>query len=387
MRLTLTEREIAFRDELRAFHREHVDPAWRQRHRTLDELCAYQRTWDGVLYAGGWAAPAWPTEYGGRGANAVERAIFADETARAGAPEGLARHGKRLVAPVLMRFGTPEQRAHIEPILRGDEVWCQGFSEPDAGSDLPGLRTRARRDGDTWVVTGRKIWTSYAQYAHWVFLLVRTGPLESRERGISILLVDLRSPGIQIHPIRTLSGHSEFNEVTYDEVRVPAANLVGEVDEGWRIVRAVLQEERGADFCLSRFIDIRRTFTDVVEHARTRPPGAEAHRGTLGELYARLFGVPLLAADLLSREQDGTVPPGLVSVLKLYTTETWRRVGDEQVGRWGAALFDGGGDQLVHDYFESRHYTISAGTSEIQRNAIAGRLLRLPSSGRKGRAE
>jgi alkylation response protein AidB-like acyl-CoA dehydrogenase len=382
MPLQLTSGQLAFRDELRAFYADKVEPGWRERHHSFEELGAYLRDWEHVLAAADWAVPTWPKEYGGRGADAVERAIFTEETARFDAPEGLNRLGKRLVAPVLWQFGTPEQQEHLEPIRAGRELWCQGFSEPDAGSDLVNVRTTARRDGDEWVVNGRKIWTSFAQFADWIILLVRTGEADSRADGISVLLVDLRTPGIEISPIVTMSGHAEFNEVAFEHVRVPAANLVGEENAGWAIVRTVLQDERGADYCLARYADIRRIFEDVVSTAKALP--AE-RRGAarLGADYARVYAIQVLASDLLERGQRGTAPEGLESLVKLYTTETWRTMGDDQVRWWGAPYFTDGPIERLHDQAESRHFTISAGTSEIQRNLIASRLLELPSGRRK----
>jgi len=380
--MELTERQRAFRDELRAFYAAEVEPGWRERFATFDELGGYLRDWERVLHRGGWSVPTWPAAQGGRGADAVERAIFQEETARFDAPEGLNRLGKRLVAPVLWQYGTPAQQEHLPRIKAGEEIWCQGFSEPDAGSDLVGIRTRAVRDGDDWIVTGRKIWTSFAQFADWCMLLVRTGEPDSRAEGISVLLVDLRSPGIEIRPIQTMQGRDEFNEVTFDEVRVPADQLVGEVDGGWQIVRSVLQDERGADYCLARYQDIRRIFTDVVTSAQQSSRTTSAHLGRLGADYARIYGIQVLASDLLERGQDGAAPEGFESIVKLYTTETWRTLGDDQVRVWGELYFDAGTEERWHDQAESRHYTISAGTSEIQRNLIASRILELP-SGRK----
>lgn len=381
MPLQLTGRQLAFREELRAFYTDKVEPGWRERYDSFEDLGAYLRDWEQVLASRDWAVPTWPEEYGGRGADAVERAIFTEETARFDAPEGLNRLGKRLVAPVLWQFGTPEQQQHLARIRTGDELWCQGFSEPSAGSDLVNIRTTAQRVSDEWVINGRKIWTSFAQFADWIILLVRTGPADSRADGISVLLVDLLTPGIEISPIITMSGHAEFNEVSFNDVRVPAANLVGEENAGWSIVRSVLQDERGADYCLARYSDIRRIFDDVVSTARELPAEhrAVAH---LGADYARVYAIQVLASDLLERGQNRTAPEGLESLVKLYTTETWRTMGDDQLRWWGAPYFTEGPKERLHDQAESRHFTISAGTSEIQRNLIASRLLELP-SGRK----
>ncbi|MFF1555758.1 acyl-CoA dehydrogenase family protein [Rhodococcus erythropolis] len=384
MPLQLTEQQAAFRAELREFYSAHVEAGWRERCDSFEELGAYLRDWERVLAVHGWAVPTWPAEVGGRAADAVERAIFTEETARFDAPEGLNRLGKRLVAPVLWQFGTPAQREHLELIRSGAEIWCQGFSEPDAGSDLVNIRTRAVRDGDDWVVNGRKVWTSFAQFADWVMLLVRTGDVGSRADGISVLLVDLRTPGVEISPIQTISGRSEFNEVSFEDVRVPAENLVGEVNGGWSIVRSVLQDERGADYCLARFADIRRILEDVVRSHAKPSRVRQNHLGAIGANYARVYAIQVMASDLLARGQNGSIPEGLESVLKLFTSETWRTMGDDQVRTWGMRYFDGGPPERLHDYAESRHYTISAGTSEIQRNLIASRILGLPSARKKG---
>ena len=378
-RVTLSPTEESFRSELRAFYQQHVDPGWRGRHATLTELAAYLRQWDRTLHANGWGAPGWPREFGGRNASAIERAIFAEELVRFNAPEGLGFLGKRLVAPILMRHGSSEQKRHIDAILRGDEVWCQGFSEPDAGSDLTSLRTRAQLERDEWVVSGQKVWTTYAQFADWVLLLVRTGAPDSRERGISVLLVNMASPGISVRPITTMTGSSEFNEVIFDSVRVPAHHLVGDVDGGWPMVREVLQYERSADHCLARFADIRRSFETTARCVGGLPDNRDCHEDRLGRQYARVFAIQLMTTDYLVRQQRNSIPAGLESVLKLYTTEVWRGLGDEQALLWGEALVDSGGEQQVEDFMQSRHYTISAGTSEIQRNQIASRMLHMPS--------
>lgn len=382
MRLELTAAQQSFRDELRDFYSRTVLKDWREKYPDFESLGAYLREWEYTLDAEGWAVPQWPTEWGGRAADSVERAIFTELSAEFDAPEGINRLGKRLVAPVLMRSGTAAQQQHIARIKNSEEVWCQGFSEPGAGSDLLSLRTSARLDGDEWVVNGRKIWTSFAQFSEWIMLLVRTGAPDSGAAGISILLVELNTPGIEISPIQTISGRSEFNEVSFEDVRVPKENLVGEVDGGWAIVREVLQDERGAEFNLARFSDIRRVFEDQVDVERDLPAESR-HAATIGADYARIYTIQLFAMDLLRRGQDGTAPAALESLLKLYTTETWRGFGDHQLLAFGPEIYERGGFESLVDYYESRHYTISAGTSEIQRNTIAGRLLGLPSSRRK----
>ncbi|WP_454688914.1 acyl-CoA dehydrogenase family protein [Achromobacter aloeverae] len=385
MHIRLTPAQLSFQDELRDFYTNSVLKDWRNKYPDFESLGHYLREWEYTLDKGGWAVPGWPKEWGGRGADAVERAIFTELSAAFDAPEGINRLGKRLVAPVLMRNGTPEQQKHIAKIKTSEEVWCQGFSEPGAGSDLLSLRTSARLEGDEWVVNGQKIWTSFAQFAEWIILLVRTGEPGSGAAGISILLVELNSPGITIRPIQTISGRSEFNEVYFDNVRVPASHLVGEVNKGWPIVREVLQDERGADFNLARFSDLRRIFEQQTALERDKPKGSR-HDRTVGAEYARIYAIQLFAMDLLRREQNGTMPAALESLLKLYTTETWRRFGDHQLLSFGPEIYRQGGFESLVDYYESRHYTISAGTSEIQRNTISNRLLGLPSARKKAGA-
>jgi alkylation response protein AidB-like acyl-CoA dehydrogenase len=382
MAFELTAQQRAFRDALREFYSRTVDSQWRQKHQDFESMGQYLREWEYTLDSEGWAVPQWPAEWGGRDADPVERAIFTELSAEFDAPEGINRLGKRLVAPVLMRSGTPAQQEHIARIKSSEEVWCQGFSEPGAGSDLLSLRTSARLEGGEWIVNGRKIWTSFAQFAEWIILLVRTGAPDSGAKGISILLVPLNTPGIEISPIQTISGRSEFNEVSFENVRVPAENLVGEVNEGWPIVREVLQDERGADFNLARFSDLRRIFEEQLEVEADRS-SSERHASQVGADFARIYTTQVFAMDLLRRGQDGAAPAALESLLKLFTTETWRSFGDHQLISYGRDIFERGGFESLVDFYESRHYTISAGTSEIQRNTIAGRLLGLPSSRRK----
>ena len=236
MDFSYTESEKAFRDEVRAWLSANLPEGWGD---TVfepddeDERAMFRLDWEKKLYKGGWSGLEWPEKYGGRGATLVEKAIFAEELARASAPEGLNIIGRNLTGTTLLHHGTEEQKRRFLPkILSGEEVWCQGFSEPNAGSDLASVRTKAELDGEEFVVNGQKIWTSYAQYSSWCIALVRTDPDAPKHQGLSFLMIDMKSPGISIRPLKQISGEKEFNETFFDNVRVPVANLVGEINQG-----------------------------------------------------------------------------------------------------------------------------------------------------------
>src|SRR5437764_2585735 len=241
--------DLAFREEVRSFLEAALTPDIRTAQArqagvfSEGELC---RRWHKVLYEQGWVAPSWPAEYGGPGWSPMQRFIFADECARANAPV-LPAMGLQMCGPVLMRYGTPEQKAFFLPrMLSGEHYWCQGYSEPQSGSDLASLQTRAVRDGDDYVVSGTKLWTTHAHFANWMFLLVRTDPDVKPQAGISFLLTPMDAPGLSVRPIISISGEHEINQVFFDDVRVPAANLVGEENQGWSVAKYLLEFERGA---------------------------------------------------------------------------------------------------------------------------------------------
>jgi alkylation response protein AidB-like acyl-CoA dehydrogenase len=278
--------DLVFRDELRRWLRVHLPEGWGK---TVfepvneDENAHFRLEWERKLYAGGWNGIAWPKQYGGRGATLIEQAIFAEEMARADAPEGLNIIGRNLVATTLLHHGSETQRQRFLPkILSGDEVWCQGFSEPNAGSDLASVRCQAIRQGDHFVINGQKIWTSFAQYAQWCILLVRTDPAAPKHRGISFLLVDMRTPGITIRPLRQISGESEFNETFFDNVRVPAENLVGDLNGGWKIAMTTLAYERGPEDALGRQIRFKQDLDRLLDTASSIKRDA-ARAGRLDE--------------------------------------------------------------------------------------------------------
>jgi alkylation response protein AidB-like acyl-CoA dehydrogenase len=351
----------------------------------------FLRDWQRRLYDNGFAGMAWPRQYGGQGATQIEQAIFNQEMTRLRAPGPLNPVGMSLVGPTLIAHGTEEQKKRYLPkILSGDEIWCQLFSEPNAGSDLASLRTRAEVRGDEFIVNGQKVWSSFAHYADWGILLARTDPGAPKHRGISYLLVDMKTPGINPRRLQQMSGSSEFCEVFLDNVRVPRENLVGQVNEGWRVATTTLSNERGTT-TLATMVRFQRTFDELVELARaTRLSGRPATedpivRNRLAEFYIDLQRLKYAAFRAFSTILRGESPGPEGSILKLHWSEFHQKMQEFAMELQGPA------NQLVRDspyavrgglwqytFLWSRSDTIYAGTSEIQRNIIAQRVLGLP---------
>jgi alkylation response protein AidB-like acyl-CoA dehydrogenase len=383
MDLSFSDQETEFRHAFQAWLRANVEPGWRARcgHDPRAHWEA-RRDFGRKLFDAGWASYGWPTDLGGRAQTAAQAAIFAEERALADAPE--AGGGLGLIAQAIAAYGRPAQRDHLPAMQRCDETWCIGYSEPDAGSDLPSIRTRASRADEQWSLSGRKVWTSWAQFADYCFLLARTGARESREKGLTLFLLDMKTPGIHVRPLRQATGQDEFNEVVFDDVRMPAGAILGEVNAGWRIVSSLWAKERGPALAMRHFVNTRRALERLVDLTRTAAAPMPAEK--LGELYARAFTSQLLAFELLAFEEAGGVPDGFGSVVKLFVTDTWRRQGREDVLHLVRTQLDAADDRVaddwLFDFIESMHYTISAGTSEIQRNTIARAVLKLPTSKR-----
>ena len=349
------------------------------------EKVAFMRRWYRRLYEGGWAGLHWPREYGGRGATPIEQFLFAEEYTRMGAPSMIdIGVGPGLVGPTLIHHGTDEQKRRFLPaILKGEEVWCQGFSEPNAGSDLANCRTRAELRGDTFHVDGQKIWTSYARFADWCILLVRTDPSAPKHRGLTFLLLDMRTPGITIRPLVEMTGVAWFNEVFFDDVRVPASRMIGRLNDGWTIAITTRSHERGGSAPHAR---LAAELRDMIGMARdlgtTRDPGV---RQGLAQSWLETEIVRLVAyrqvSEMMRKGQPG--PEG--SYLKLLWSEADMRMKDLGIalqGPYGAV--DRGATRAVeggrwqYEYLWSRAASIYAGTSEVQRNIIAQRVLGLP---------
>ena len=383
MDLTFSTEEEAFRAELRAWLAANVPPE--EECATLADEVRFLVGWQRRMAAAGWVGVHWPTQYGGRGATTVENYILQEELARAQAPEVIGRIGVNLVGPTLIHYGSEAQKArHLPRILAADELWCQLFSEPNAGSDLSALRCRAERDGDGFVVTGQKVWTSYAQFADWGILLARTDPASRGGRGISFLIVDMRSPGVTVRPLTQMTGSDEFNEVFLEDVRVPAENLVGELHQGWTIAQTTLSHERGTS--PRQLVVHRMLLADLL--ALARDSGAVADpviRQQLAQVWMEVEMTKLHNWRTLTQLRRTGKPGPESSLVKLFWSEMSQRLHDTAMQVLGVRGQYGPGEpravargRWVRSYLYYRAATIFAGTSEVQRNIIAQRVLGLP---------
>ena len=374
MDLRYSESDEAFRAELREWLSRTLPEL--PEHPVRDDWPArvrYDTDWQRRLFDAGYAGMSWPKAYGGRDASPSEQLIFLDETTRARAPYvGVNFVGTLHAGPTLIAEGTEEQKsAHIPKILRGDEVWCQCFSEPDAGSDLAGLTTRAVRDGDDYVVNGRKIWCSFGQVGKFGELLVRTDPDASKHKGITWLILAMDAPGIEIRPIETLLGSSEFCEVFLDDVRVPIANRVGEEDDGWRVTNVTLSFERGTAF-VSEMVDALRMAEELAPAVTD-----VAERRELAHVVAELDALWALTKRNVSQAAHRGAPGPGAMLLKLGYSTARDRLGELSMRVLERGAFDVG-DYPVEERLRTLSLPIAAGTSQIQRNIIGERLLGLP---------
>jgi alkylation response protein AidB-like acyl-CoA dehydrogenase len=394
--LNLTPQELRFRDEVRAWFAENAPKDWVKRRNEEESmqgrfgyLCAWQRK----LYDAGWAGISWPRDFGGRGAPVMEQVIFIEEMARAEAPPMANVIALGLIGPTIIAFGTPEQKKrYLAKMLSAEEIWCQGFSEPNAGSDLAALSTTGVLDGDHFVVNGQKCWTSYAWAADWCELIVRTDPTVPKHKGLTALLVDMHSPGVEVRGLKQMSGESEFGEIFFRDVRVPVANVVGKVNEGWGVAMGTLMHERGT-FGAALQVNYRRNFNRLVEIAkhidRNGKPASEdpVIRQKLAQCYAEIEVMRLNQLRAFSRINETGVPGPEGSIQKIFWSELnqrFQQVAMEILGPYGQLAhgapdaFDEG--QWAYGYLRSRGNTIEAGTSEIQRNIIGHFVLGLPKS-------
>ncbi len=378
-----------FREEVRTWLAEHKPAA--PRPSDAAGVRAYDTGWQRTQYDGGWAGISWPKEYGGRGLSLLEQLIWYEEYGRASLPSIDSTFvGLNHAGPTLIQCATPEQKeTHLPPILRGDVLWCQGFSEPGAGSDLAALRTRAVLDGDDLVVSGQKIWTSSASVSDWQELLVRTDPDAPRHRGITWVICDMHSPGIDVRPIRSMDGETEFCEVFYDDVRIPRANVVGALHDGWRVAMSTLSFERGTAFTAGQ-VRLASTVEQLIELAGQRPGplrrgpalADESLAVRLATARAEVAALRAMTYAVISRGARDENPGPEGSIVKLYFSEIEKRVarlsmdvlgpdGLRFVSKWLPGGWSG-------DYLRSFSSTIGGGTSEIQRNIIGERVLGLP---------
>ena len=337
-----------------------------------------RREWEEELASGGWIGIAWPEEVGGRGCSIEEQVVFYEEYAKAGGPARINHLGEQLAGPTIIAFGTQEQKDRFLPgILAGTELWCQGYSEPNAGSDLAGVRTRAELVDGQWVVNGQKTWTSLAHLAHWCFVIARTDPASSRHKGLSFLLVPMDQPGIEVRPIIQLTGTSEFNEVFFDDAVTAADNVVGAPGDGWKVAMGLLAFERGVS-TLGQQVGFTREYAEVVELAR-RNGTFERYEDELVDAWASLRVLKHQALRTLNNDQ-ATSTGVEANVNKLLWAPWHKKLGEiaMKVSGSPATLVDGELTPLQNLFLFTRSDTIYGGSSEVQRNVIAERLWKLP---------
>ncbi len=377
-----SELDGAFRDRIRTWLAEHLRGEFAalrgkggpgREHEAFEERLAWERE----LARGGWNCLGWPVEHGGRGATLEQQVIFHEEYALADAPAKVGHFGQELLGPTLIAFGTPEQqRRFLPPIVAAEELWCQGYSEPGAGSDLAAVSTSARLEGDEWVITGQKVWTSLAQHADWCFVLCRTEPGSTRHKGLSYLLVPMRQSTIDIRPIRQLTGTAEFNEVFFDGARTSRDLVVGEPGDGWRVAMGTLAFERGVA-TLGQQVGFRRELTALTELARGIDDPVITER-----IDRAWVGLEVMRAHAI--RTLGDTGPGTASVAKLVWAGWHKSLGELAMLVRGAAglVAPDGLDEWQRLYLFTRADTIYGGSDEVQRNIIAERVLGLPREAR-----
>jgi len=374
----------AFRADARAWLDEHCVEPYRGltfRGDPDPEWLARMREWNHLLADAGWVAIDWPVEHGGRGLGLAHTVVLAEELDRARAPGTLNPIGLANIAPSVMAFGTPEQQSRLlAPMRRGDEIWCQGFSEPDAGSDLASLSTRAWRDGGDWVVSGQKVWNTLGQLADWCELLVRTDPRAGRHRGITCLLVDMRLPGIEVRPLRTATGDADFCELFFDDVRVPDSARLGPEGEGWTVAMATLSFERSGVSNLH--LATRRKLHALVDQARAAGRNDDPLvRQELSRLWCDAEIQRLLSERAIARARQGLPPGPESSLIKLVWSQVNQQlplVATRVLGYGTLCDDDGGGGEWGYEAMHARSLSIAGGTTEVNKNIVAERVLGLP---------
>lgn len=392
MNLTFTEEEEAFRHEVRSWIENAMPEDIRRKARGAGHFTPEDSlVWHKILYEKGWAAPHWPKEHGGTAWDAARRFIFTEEMELSGAPQ-LSVFGLSMVGPLIISFGTEEQKERFLPkILSGEELWCQGYSEPNAGSDLASLRTTAEDAGDHFIVNGQKTWTSYAQYADWIFCLVRTDPKAKKQAGITFLLIDLGTPGVEVKPMLTLGHTPAFCDTFFENVKVPKANVVGGINQGWTMAKALLGHERTL---LAMIGPCRKTLQNIKRIAATKTVGGRpmledpVWRAKIARLEMRLRAHLMVSYRALADQQKGKMPGPESSILKLVgtklvqeMTELAMEVMGENALTWYNESVCPPVEESIGPYFcYERAATIYGGSNEIQRNVIAKMILQLPSS-------
>ena len=396
MDLNLTSSEQAFRDEFRAWLGSNIPAEWdpaAAHDEDSRQRFDFLRAWQKKMFEAGWVGIHWPKEYGGRGVTLIEQTIFIEEMARAAAPPLINVLGLSLLGPTLIAYGSEDQKQRfLAKILSADEIWCQGYSEPNAGSDLAALRSEAVLEGDHFIVNGQKTWTSFGHFADWCFAVVRTDPDVPKHKGLTYMLIDMHSPGITVRPLKQMTGDSEFNEVSFQNVRVPVENVVGKINGGWEIAIATLMFERGT-LGASLQITFKRQIERLIGLSRTieregRPASEDPIiRQKLAQIYSEIEVFRLNQMRTITRMSKSGVPGPEGSIQKIFWSEMNQRMQQvamevlgpfAQLTRESEYAVDHG--QWAHAYLRSRGNTIEAGTSEIQRNIIGHFVLGLPKS-------
>lgn len=399
MNADFTPEELAFQEEVRTFFEQEFPKELKAKVDANIRLSKEETVrWQKILYKKGWAAPNWPEEYGGTGWTATQKYIFATEMGLIGAPEPVA-FGMKMVAPVIMTYGTEEQKKRFLPdILESNVWWCQGYSEPNSGSDLASLKTTAVREGDEYVVNGNKTWNTYGQYADWIFCLVRTDGTVKKQEGISFLLIDMKSPGITLKPIVLLDGHAEVNEVFFDDVRVPAENLIGEENKGWTYAKLLLTHERtniaGVPRSKRRLQALKRTAAATDDGFGGTMDQNASFRQKLADVEIQLQALEYAELRTLAALSVGKAPGPESSILKIVGTELAQKMDEMFVelagyhclpfvpeqfedGFQGEAIGPGTTAATALTYFNMRKLSIFGGSNEIQRNIISKAVLGL----------
>jgi len=375
MDLTFTEAETAFRDELREWLA--ANPPGHEPTRDAESY-AWRRDWQRRLHEGGWAGVHWPREYGGRGATLMETAIFFEELGHARAPLPANALGLLLGGPTLMTWGTDAQKErYLPPILSADEIWCQGFSEPEAGSDLAALKTRAVKDGDEWVVTGQKVWTSGAQYSKWCMLVARTDAEAAKHKGLTYFLLDMEQDAVQVRPLVQITGEAEFNELFIEEARIPDDNVVGGVGNGWKVALTTLMNERAG---LAQFLQVRlrQLLDDLFDEAAANGALDDPRiADKLADLHIRTEVLRLMAWRGLTAIQRYGQPGPEGSLTKWLWSETNQMLTQVAADVIGPRALTAG-EPWAYELLRARGNSIEGGTTEILKNIVAERVLSLP---------
>jgi len=383
--------DLEFQQEVRDFFATEFVGELRERANAGTDTKGVAYDWQNKLNDKGWLAPDWPVEHGGTGWTPVQKFIFETERCNAGAPD-VVPFGVRMVAPVIFTFGNDEQKAKFLPrILTSEDWWCQGYSEPGAGSDLAALQTKAVRDGDDYIVNGAKVWTTYAQHADWIFCLVRTGTFERRQQGISFLLIDMTTEGIQVNPIHSIDNVHTLNEVVFDNVRVPAENLIGQENQGWTYAKALLAHERTS---IAGVADSRRWLNEIIDLAKeqTNYKGKliddPKFQSRLSDIEIELMALEYMELRVLASMSAGQTPGPESSLLKIKGTEIQQGLQElrmQTIGAYSGSLHKEDYQNDLHQlgsnarraYMYGRAATIYGGSNEVQRNVIAKAVLGL----------